>query len=235
MWPRTWLMAGPTADVAKVGDWFTFEIGRSRSRGPLRGPDRRLPQHPPWGYRSARPSAVTGSLRLPLPLWAYDLQEAARRRPGGLSAGSGRPDAPCLGRHLGAWPREPGPGGEPLADFLGVAGEHLEPYHFDRNYALTEHITFGGPATGRSGSTRPRGPFRGSSRAAARDQRRRRVRSTSSTTQPLPLKSAIQAALDGPEGAGCGLRSWSGDRRWPAPEAFARSRPTRGGPTSSPS
>jgi hypothetical protein len=31
---------------------------------------------------------------------------------------------------------------EPLVDYLGVAGAHLEPYHFDRNYALTEDITF---------------------------------------------------------------------------------------------
>ena len=28
MWTRTWLCAGPISDVAEVGQYFTFEIGR---------------------------------------------------------------------------------------------------------------------------------------------------------------------------------------------------------------
>ena len=108
------------------------------------------------GYRVCEAERGHGKTFVcPYHLWAYDLQEAARRpRPGGLSA-----RAPEHGR----MPRvsvdtrgarvfvNPDPEAEPLADFLGVAGEHLEPYHFDRNYALTEHITFEWPCNWKVG------------------------------------------------------------------------------------
>ena len=40
MWTRTWLYAGPLSDLTRVGDYFTFEIGRESIVVVRSGPDR---------------------------------------------------------------------------------------------------------------------------------------------------------------------------------------------------
>lgn len=151
MWPRTWLLAGPIADVAEVGDWFTFEIGRE-SIVVVRSATDRLDafhnacQH--RGYRVCEAERGHGrSFVCPYHRWAYDLQGRLRGVPDRDDFPQGLPEDARMPRvrveTWGAWvfvnmDLE----AEPLAEFLGEAGEHLEPYRFEANYVLTADITF---------------------------------------------------------------------------------------------
>ncbi len=151
MWCRTWLMAGPIADVAEVGDWFTFEIGRESIVVVRSAPDRidafhNTCQH--RGYRVCEGDRGHGKTFVcPYHRWAYDLQGKLRGVPDREDFPQGLPEdarMPSVSVDTwGAWVFVSlDPDAEPLSDYLGEAAEHLEPYHFERNYALTEDITF---------------------------------------------------------------------------------------------
>lgn len=160
MWSKTWLMAGPIADLAEVGDYFTFEIGRESIIVVRSAPDRIDAFHNACQHRGYRVcEAGIGHARTfvcPYHLWAYDLKGELRGVPDredfpqGLPSGARMPSVRC--ETWGAWVFvNLDPAAESLADYLGVAGEHLEPYHFDRNYALTADITFEWPCNWKVG------------------------------------------------------------------------------------
>lgn len=151
LWPRVWQLAGPLVDVAEVGDFFTYEIGRESIIVVRSAPDRIEAFHNACqhrGYRLCEAERGHGKTFVcPYHLWAYDLHGTLRGVPDREDFPQGLPDdarlRPVRCETWGAWvfvnmDLE----AEPLAEFLGVAGEHLEPYHFERNYALTEDITF---------------------------------------------------------------------------------------------
>lgn len=151
MWPRTWLLAGPLIDVAEVGDWFTFEIGRESIVVVRSGKDRLDAFHNVCQHRGYRVcEAERGHDRTfvcPYHRWVYDLEGRLRGVPDredfpqGLPAGERMPAVRV--DTWGAWVFvNLDPDAEPLADYLGVAGAHLEAYDFEHNYALTEDITF---------------------------------------------------------------------------------------------
>jgi nitrite reductase/ring-hydroxylating ferredoxin subunit len=151
LWPRVWLMAGPVADLEEVGDYFTFEIGRESIIVVRSAPDRidafhNACQH--RGYRICEAERGHGKTFVcPYHLWAYDLRGKLRGVPDRDDYPQGIPDdarlEPLRCETWGAWVFvNMSPDAESLAEYLGEAGEHLEAYHFERNYALTEDITF---------------------------------------------------------------------------------------------
>ena len=151
MWPRTWLLAGPLIDVAEVGDWFTFEIGRESIVVVRSGKDRLAAFHNVCQHRGYRVcEAERGHDRTfvcPYHRWVYDLEGRLRGVPDRDDFPQGLPDGERMPSvrvdTWGAWVFvNLDPDAEPLADYLGVAGAHLAPYDFEHNYALTEDITF---------------------------------------------------------------------------------------------
>jgi phenylpropionate dioxygenase-like ring-hydroxylating dioxygenase large terminal subunit len=151
MWPRAWLMAGALADLEEVGDYFTFEIGRESIIVVRSAPDRIDAFHNACQHRGYRiceqERGHDKTFVCPYHLWAYDLRGKLRGVPDREDYPQGIPDdarlQPVLCDVWGAWVFvNMNPDAEPLAEYLGEAGEHLEPYHFERNYALTEDITF---------------------------------------------------------------------------------------------
>jgi phenylpropionate dioxygenase-like ring-hydroxylating dioxygenase large terminal subunit len=151
MWSRAWLMAGPIADLEEVGDFFTFEVGRESIVVVRSAPDRIDAFHNSCqhrGYRVCEAGRGHGkSFVCPYHRWAYDLQGRLRGVPDREDFPQGLPQEarmqPVRVESWGAWVFvNMDPEAESLSEYLGVAGEHLEPYHFERNYALTEDITF---------------------------------------------------------------------------------------------
>jgi phenylpropionate dioxygenase-like ring-hydroxylating dioxygenase large terminal subunit len=149
MWTRVWLLAGREADVAKPGDWLTFEIG-PESIIVARGRDGALHAHYNVclhrGNRLCEPGrghSPTFSCRYHA--WEWDLD-------GGLRCATDAQDFdPSLLRNLrlGAVRLETWGGfvwvtldaaAEPLAEYLGVIPEHLAPYHF-AEHALVDDVT----------------------------------------------------------------------------------------------
>jgi phenylpropionate dioxygenase-like ring-hydroxylating dioxygenase large terminal subunit len=148
MWTRVWLLAGPAADVARPGDWFTFEIGPesiivARDRAGLhahynvcRHRGNRLCEpgrgHSPtftcryhaWDWN------LDGTLRC-----ATDAQDFTQGLPPDLRLGALRADT--WGGFV--WVTMD-PGAEPLAEYLGVVPDHLAPYHFEE-HALVDDVT----------------------------------------------------------------------------------------------
>ncbi len=151
MWSRAWLMAGPLADLAEVGDFFTFEIGRESIIVVRSAPDRidafhNACQH--RGYRVCEAERGHGKAFVcPYHLWTYDLQGKLRGLPDREDFPQGIPDdtrmQPVQCDTWGAWVFiNMDLDAESLEEYLGEAGGHLDGYHFERNYALTEDITF---------------------------------------------------------------------------------------------
>lgn len=152
MWSRVWMLAGPIADVEEVGDWFTVEIGRESIIIVRSAPDRidafhNTCQHRGYRVCEAERGHDRGGFVCPYHRWAYDLEGRLRGVPDREDFPQGLPEhgrMPKVSVDVwGAWVFvNLDPEAEPLAEYLGVAGEHLAPYHFERNYALTEDITF---------------------------------------------------------------------------------------------
>ncbi len=151
MWSRAWLMAGPIADLEQVGDFFTFEIGRESIIVVRSGRDRIEAFHNACQHRGYRVCEVLRghekAFVCPYHLWTYDLHGTLRGVPDRDDFPQGLPNdarlQPVLCDTWGAWVFiNMDLSAEPLADFLGVAGDHLAPYHFDRDYALTADISF---------------------------------------------------------------------------------------------
>ncbi|MEE8166676.1 MAG: aromatic ring-hydroxylating dioxygenase subunit alpha [Myxococcota bacterium] len=151
MWSRVWLMAGPLSDLRDVGDYLTFEIGREsiivvRSSAEKIEAFHNSCQH--RGFRLCQ--AGVGHEKTfvcPYHLWAYDLHGKLRGVPDREDFPQGIPEDTSLlsvrCESWGAWVFvNLDADAEPLSEFLGEAGEHLEAYHFDRNYALAEDISF---------------------------------------------------------------------------------------------
>lgn len=151
MWSRVWQMAGPLADLREVGDWLTYEIGRESIVVVRSAVDKLEAFHNSCQHRGFRICEARAghdkTFVCPYHLWAYDLHGKLRGVPDREDFPQGFADdmglRPVRCETWGAWvfvnlDLE----AEPLAEFLGPAGDHLEAYHFDRNYALTEDITF---------------------------------------------------------------------------------------------
>ncbi|MFO0687934.1 MAG: aromatic ring-hydroxylating dioxygenase subunit alpha [Myxococcota bacterium] len=152
MWTRSWLLAGPVSDLAKVGDYFTFEIGRESIVVARSGVDRidaffNVCQHRASQVVLGRGCGHARSFVCPYHLWTYDLSGRLRGLPDREDFPQGVGDEvrmPALRAETwGGWVFvNMDPGAKPLAEWLGVVADHLAPYDFARNYALAEDYTF---------------------------------------------------------------------------------------------
>jgi phenylpropionate dioxygenase-like ring-hydroxylating dioxygenase large terminal subunit len=152
MWTRAWLYAGPLSDLEKVGDYFTFEIGRESVIVARSAPDRidafyNVCQHRASQVVTERGCGHARGFVCPYHLWSYDLTGKLRGLPDRADFPQGIPeDTRLQPLRVECW------GGfvfvnmdleaEPLAAYLGAVADHLAPYDFGRNYALAEDYTF---------------------------------------------------------------------------------------------
>jgi phenylpropionate dioxygenase-like ring-hydroxylating dioxygenase large terminal subunit len=149
MWTRVWLLAGCEADVAKPGDWFTFEIGResvivARDRADALHAHFNVCLH--RGNRLCEPgrgSSPTFSCRYHA--WEWNLDGTLRKATDAKDFGQGLPPDLRLGAlRVETWGGfvwvTMDPQAEPLAEYLGVIPEHLAPYRFDE-HALVDDVT----------------------------------------------------------------------------------------------
>ena len=152
MWTRTWLVAGPTSDVTEIGSHFTFEIGTESIVIVRSARDRidafyNVCQHRASEVVRRGSRGRTGAFVCPYHLWTYDLEGRVSRVPDRGDFPQGIPEGMRMPRvNCDVW------GGfvfvnldenaKPLHDYLGVIPDHLGPYDFENNYALTEDITF---------------------------------------------------------------------------------------------
>ena len=152
MWTKTWLYAGPLSDLEHVGDYFTFEIGRESIVVCRSAVDRidafyNVCQHRASQVVLGRGCGHARSFVCPYHLWTYDLSGRLRGLPDREDFAQGIPDdtrMPPL--RVETW------GGfvfvnmdsdaAPLAEYLGVAADHLAPYDFARNFALALDYSF---------------------------------------------------------------------------------------------
>jgi phenylpropionate dioxygenase-like ring-hydroxylating dioxygenase large terminal subunit len=149
MWTRVWLLAGREADVARPGDWFTFEIGPesilvSRDRAGTIHAHYNVCLH--RGNRLCEPgrgNASTFSCRYHA--WEWNLEGTLRCAPDAADFGAELSPGLRLGAlRIDTWGGfvwvTMSPDVEPLADYLGVVPDHLAPYHLEE-HALVDDVT----------------------------------------------------------------------------------------------
>lgn len=152
MWTRTWLLAGLLSDLARVGDYFTFEIGRESIVVARSAPDRidafyNVCQHRASQVVLGRGCGHARQFVCPYHLWAYDLSGRLRGLPDREDFPQGVADdvrmPPLRVETWGGWVFvNMDPEAAPLREYLGVVADHLDPYDFERNYALVEDVSF---------------------------------------------------------------------------------------------
>jgi len=152
MWTRTWLLAGPVSDLERVGDYFTFEIGRESVIVARSARDRIDAFYNVCQHRASQVVTKPGcgharNFVCPYHLWTYDLDGRLRGLPDradfqqGIASDVRMP--PLRVDTWGGWVFvNMDPDAAPLAEYLGVVSDHLAPYDFGRNYALAEDYTF---------------------------------------------------------------------------------------------
>ncbi len=152
MWTRTWQIAGPESDVAKVGDYFTFEIGHESILVVRSAPDElsafyNVCQHRASQIVTQRGCGHARAFTCPYHLWSYDLEGRLRGLPDRDDFRQGIPEGmriPAVRVDTwGGWVWiNMNPDAEPLGRFLRPVVEHLDPYDFGASYALTRDVTF---------------------------------------------------------------------------------------------
>ena len=152
MWTRTWLYAGPLSDLEKVGDYFTADLGRESIIVSRSAPDRidafyNVCQHRASQVVLERGCGHARNFVCPYHLWTYDLTGKLRGLPDREDFPQGVPeDTRLVPLRVDTWNGwvfvNMDPDAKPLADYLGVVAQHLEPYDFGRNYSLAEDYTF---------------------------------------------------------------------------------------------
>jgi phenylpropionate dioxygenase-like ring-hydroxylating dioxygenase large terminal subunit len=149
LWPRVWLLAGREADLARAGDYFTFEIaGESllvvRDRGGQVRAHHNVCQH--RGNRLCDP----GRGHVPVfscryHAWEWNLDGTLRRATDAETFPQGLPPdlrlAEVRADTWGGWVWvNMSPDAEPLRDYLGVLPDHLDVYRFPEQ-ALVDDVT----------------------------------------------------------------------------------------------
>ena len=154
MWCRTWLYAGPSSDVSRVGDFLRFEIANESilvvraepGTGGLRA-FYNVCQHRGSQLVSDRACGSARRFVCPYHLWTYDLEgklvHATDREdfPQGI-ADDTRVPAVKVDEWNGLVFVNMDLAAEPLAGYLGASGDHLLPYDFASNYFLAIDTTF---------------------------------------------------------------------------------------------
>jgi phenylpropionate dioxygenase-like ring-hydroxylating dioxygenase large terminal subunit len=150
MWRRTWLLAGRVADLSRVGDFFTFEIGHE-SLIVVRGVDDAIrAMYNVCSHRGTRiVSRSRGNcahLTCPYHAWEYHLDGRIRRitDPSLASLGAGPealrlPTVRCETWAGFVWVCL-GESAPPLHQYLGSIAHQLEPYLPDQ-HALVRDVT----------------------------------------------------------------------------------------------
>ena len=154
LWCRSWIYVGPSSDVTSVGDFLRFDIANESilvaraeaGAGGLRA-FYNVCQHRGSQIVSGRDCGSARSFVCPYHLWTYDLAGKLVHATDREDFPQGIPDAlriPAV--RVDEWNGlvfvNMDLAAEPLADFLGAAGEHLLPYDFANNYST---ITNGQP------------------------------------------------------------------------------------------
>ena len=149
MWRRVWLYAGPLADLAQVGDYFTFEIGPESVLVVRAAPDQVMAMYNVCQHRGRRLRPEGGgfanSFKCPYHLWRYDLDGRL------ISAPDGACDFP-QGDPAGRGVRIPqvrcevwaglvfvnfDPDAPPLPEYLtGAVMDHLRGYRWASEFRL---------------------------------------------------------------------------------------------------
>jgi len=163
MWCRSWLYAGPSSDVSRVGDFLRFDIGNesilvvraAQGRGGLRA------FYNACQHRGSQlvPAESCGHVRrftCPYHLWTYDLEGALVHAPDREDFPQKIPEGLRIpGVGVGEWNGlvfvNMDPDAESLDEFLGVSAEHLAPYDFEQNYHLAIDQTFEWPCNWKAG------------------------------------------------------------------------------------
>ena len=141
IWTKVWLLAGRSDDIPNAGDYICTDVGREsviivrQADGTLRA----FPNVCLHRGNRLRPEGLGNAARFRCMYhhWTYDLEGKICRIPdldsfpqGGPPEGR-LPSLPC-----GEWGNfvwfSLSPDVEPLADYLGVIPQHLDPYHFER-------------------------------------------------------------------------------------------------------
>ena len=149
MWTRVWLLAGREADVARPGEWLTFEIG-PESIIVARARDGALYAHYNVclhrGNRLCEPGrGHTPTFSCRFHAWEWNLDGTLRHAPDAADFTPPLPAELRLGAlRLATWGGfvwvTMDPDAEPLEEYLGVVPAHLAPYHFEE-YALVDDVT----------------------------------------------------------------------------------------------
>ncbi|NJN51808.1 MAG: aromatic ring-hydroxylating dioxygenase subunit alpha [Gammaproteobacteria bacterium] len=150
MWTKVWLMGAPAQDLANPGDYVVTEIG-TESIVLTRDEDGGLNAF--YNVCSHRGNQVaygscgnTQTFRCSYHLWEYSLKGELINVPDLETFPQG---APCdrlsikklpVGEWGGIVWFSLNPDVEPLADYLGMIPEHLDPYHFEK-MALVNDVT----------------------------------------------------------------------------------------------
>ena len=149
LWPRVWLLAARETDVARPGDFTTFEIGRE-SIIVARARDGGLHAHfnvcLHRGNRLCEPGighAPTFTCRYHA--WEWNLDGTLRCATDASTFPQGIPPGLRLGPvRCATWGGfvwvNMDPNAQPLEDYLGVIPEHLDPYRLEE-YVLTDDVT----------------------------------------------------------------------------------------------
>lgn len=141
VWSKVWLLAGRSDDLKAEGDYISTDIGREsvlivrQGDGTLRA----FPNVCLHRGNRLRPEGLgnTAEFRCMYHHWAYGLDGAITRIPdlGSFPQGS-PPEGRLPSLPTGEWGGfvwfSLNPDVEPLADYLGMIPEHLDPYHFER-------------------------------------------------------------------------------------------------------
>lgn len=148
IWTRTWLLGGREADIPDPGDYICTEIGVEsilivrQGDGSVRA-FYNVCQHR-GNQLKAEGLGSTETFKCAYHHWEYNLDGSFKRIPDLDTFPQGAPckgleEIPCAAWGSFVW-FSLNPDVEPLADYLGVIPQHLDPYHFER-MALTRDLT----------------------------------------------------------------------------------------------
>ena len=153
MWTKTWLNAGPLADIPEVGDYFTHELGRESFIFMRTGSGEKdvkgfynICPHRGSRLRTGVGCGHADQLQCPFHLWNFNIEGKLQHVPDEQHFVNGIPDDKRRLSELkvDSWGGfiwySLDPEAEPLLDFLGVIPAHLAPYHLGTFHLMVDYV-----------------------------------------------------------------------------------------------